>query len=93
MPCARALAPGGSILIETLNPENLLVGSHTFYHDFSHRNPVTPTSRASCWRSTVWEQMQVLAVETRIRARPRYRGTTRSPSASMDICAARRITR
>lgn len=42
----RALAPGGSILIETPNPENLLVGSHTFYHDFSHRNPVTPTSLA-----------------------------------------------
>lgn len=41
---ARVLAPGGSILIETPNPENLLVGSHTFYHDFSHRNPVTPTS-------------------------------------------------
>ncbi|TEA69606.1 class I SAM-dependent methyltransferase [Allopusillimonas ginsengisoli] len=41
---ARVLEPGGSILIETPNPENVLVGSHTFYHDFTHRNPVTPSA-------------------------------------------------
>lgn len=40
----RVLAPGGRLLFETPNPENLLVGSHTFYHDFSHRNPVTPAA-------------------------------------------------
>ncbi|MBY4676800.1 class I SAM-dependent methyltransferase [Marinobacterium arenosum] len=40
----RVLTPGGRILFETPNPENLLVGSHTFYHDPTHRNPVTPTS-------------------------------------------------
>ena len=40
----RVLAPGGMLLLETPNPENALVGSHTFYHDFSHRNPVTPTA-------------------------------------------------
>ncbi|RMW96095.1 class I SAM-dependent methyltransferase [Allofranklinella schreckenbergeri] len=40
----RALAPGGLLILETPNPENLLVGSHTFYHDFSHRNPVTPSA-------------------------------------------------
>lgn len=40
----RVLAPGGLLILETPNPENLLVGSHTFYHDFSHRNPVTPTA-------------------------------------------------
>jgi O-antigen chain-terminating methyltransferase len=42
----RVLAPGGLLIFETPNPENVLVGSHTFYHDFSHRNPVTPTSLA-----------------------------------------------
>ncbi|MCK2097402.1 class I SAM-dependent methyltransferase [Thauera aromatica] len=41
---ARVLAPGGLLILETPNPENVLVGSHTFYHDFSHRNPVTPAS-------------------------------------------------
>ncbi|MGH1462400.1 MAG: methyltransferase domain-containing protein [Neptuniibacter sp.] len=40
----RVLTPGGRILFETPNPENLLVASHTFYHDPTHRNPVTPTS-------------------------------------------------
>ena len=40
----RVLKPNGRILFETPNPENLLVGSHTFYHDPTHRNPVTPTS-------------------------------------------------
>jgi SAM-dependent methyltransferase len=40
----RVLAEGGSVLFETPNPENLLVGSHTFYHDFTHRNPITPTA-------------------------------------------------
>lgn len=40
----RILAPGGVLIIETPNPENVLVGSHTFYHDPTHRNPLTPTS-------------------------------------------------
>lgn len=38
----RVLKPGGLIIFETPNPENILVGSHNFYHDPSHRNPVTP---------------------------------------------------
>jgi len=42
----RALVPGASILLETPNPENILVGSHTFYHDPTHRNPLTPNSVA-----------------------------------------------
>ena len=40
----RVLAPNGLLILETPNPENLLVGSHTFYHDHTHRNPITPTS-------------------------------------------------
>ena len=42
--CWRVLQPNGFILFETPNPENILVGSHTFYHDFTHRHPVTPTA-------------------------------------------------
>lgn len=41
---SRVLMPGGWLLFETPNPENVLVGSHTFYHDFSHRNPITPSA-------------------------------------------------
>jgi len=40
----RVVMPGGLIVFETPNPENVLVGSHTFYHDFTHRNPVTPAA-------------------------------------------------
>jgi O-antigen chain-terminating methyltransferase len=40
----RVLVEGGVVLFETPNPENVLVGSHTFYHDFTHRNPITPTA-------------------------------------------------
>ncbi len=36
----RALAPGGAILLETPDPANVLVGSHTFYLDPTHRNPM-----------------------------------------------------
>lgn len=42
----RVLAPGGVLIFETPNPENILVGSHTFYHDPTHRNPITPSSIA-----------------------------------------------
>ena len=41
--CHRVLRPGGVVIFETPNPENVLVGSHTFYHDPTHRNPITPT--------------------------------------------------
>lgn len=39
----RVLEPGGALILETPNPENLLVATHTFYHDPTHRNPLTPT--------------------------------------------------
>jgi len=38
----RVLMPGGLIVLETPNPENLMVGSHTFYMDPTHRNPIPP---------------------------------------------------
>jgi len=38
----RTLAPGGLLLMETPNPENGYVGTHTFYHDPTHGNPLTP---------------------------------------------------
>lgn len=38
----RALRPGGVVIFETPNPENLLVGSLNFYMDPTHRNPIVP---------------------------------------------------
>jgi O-antigen chain-terminating methyltransferase len=36
----RVLKSGGLAIFETPNPENVLVGSHTFYLDPTHRNPL-----------------------------------------------------
>lgn len=36
----RALKPGGLMILETPNPENLLVGSCNFYLDPTHKNPI-----------------------------------------------------
>ena len=36
----RTLKPGGLIILETPNPENLLVGSCNFYLDPTHKNPI-----------------------------------------------------
>jgi O-antigen chain-terminating methyltransferase len=36
----RSLKRGGLLIIETPNPENVIVGSHTFYADPTHRNPI-----------------------------------------------------
>jgi hypothetical protein len=34
------LKPGGAVIFETPNPSNVLVGSHNFYLDPTHRNPL-----------------------------------------------------
>ena len=40
--CYRALAPGGFVVFETPNPENVIVGSCNFYNDPSHLHPLPP---------------------------------------------------
>ena len=38
----RVLQPGGIVIFETPNPENLVVGACNFYMDPTHRNPLPP---------------------------------------------------
>lgn len=38
----KALKPGGALILETPNPENIMVGAHWFYMDPTHRNPLSP---------------------------------------------------
>ena len=38
----RVLKPGGLLILETPNPENLLVGTSSFYLDPTHQRPVPP---------------------------------------------------
>ena len=42
--CARVLMPGGLLILETPNPENIWVATHTFHHDPTHSQPLTPDS-------------------------------------------------
>lgn len=38
----RVLQPGGLLLLETPNPDNLVVGASRFYQDPSHERPIPP---------------------------------------------------
>jgi 2-polyprenyl-3-methyl-5-hydroxy-6-metoxy-1,4-benzoquinol methylase len=40
--CLRVLKPGGMFILETPNPENLLVASLTFHYDPTHHHPLPP---------------------------------------------------
>lgn len=40
--CYRTLQPGGFVVFETPNPENLIVGACNFYSDPSHLHPLPP---------------------------------------------------
>lgn len=40
--CRRILAPGGLLILETPNPQNLLAGSVDFHRDPTHLKPVHP---------------------------------------------------
>jgi O-antigen chain-terminating methyltransferase len=42
--CRRVLKAGGLLILETPNPENIWVATHTFHHDPTHDNPLTPAS-------------------------------------------------
>jgi ubiquinone/menaquinone biosynthesis C-methylase UbiE len=40
--CLRVLRPGGQVIFETPNPENIMVGAYNFYFDPTHSNPLPP---------------------------------------------------
>jgi O-antigen chain-terminating methyltransferase len=42
--CRRVLKPQGLLILETPNPENIWVATHTFHHDPTHGQPLTPAS-------------------------------------------------
>ena len=55
----RVLKPGGVAIFETPNPENILVGAHTFYTDLTHRNPLPSTTLEFLARSRGLKEVQV----------------------------------
>ncbi len=43
--CLRVLVPGGMVIFETPNPQNLLVGACNFYADPTHKRPLYPETQ------------------------------------------------
>jgi O-antigen chain-terminating methyltransferase len=56
----RVLAPGGCLIFETPNPQNISVGSCNFYMDPTHRNPVTPMTAEFMARNTGFSHVETL---------------------------------
>lgn len=55
----RVVRPGGLILLETPNPENLIVGACNFYTDPTHRNPLPPALMAFLLEARGFERVSI----------------------------------
>jgi len=55
----RVLRPGGLLILETPNPENVLVGSCMFYIDPTHLNPIPPLLLQWIVKSRGFEQPEI----------------------------------
>ena len=59
----RVLKPGGLLILETPNPENLIVGSSTFYLDPSHQRPIPPPLLAFVSEFTGFKRTKILRLQ------------------------------
>ena len=57
--CLRVLKPGGKIIFETPNPENLTVGGYSFYIDPTHKNPIPPVTLEFIARQRGFSQIDI----------------------------------
>ncbi|HEV2705654.1 MAG TPA: methyltransferase domain-containing protein [Pyrinomonadaceae bacterium] len=67
----RALAPGGVLIFETPNPENMVVGSCNFYLDPDHRNPLPPPTLRFLFESRGLARVEILRLNANDGARVR----------------------
>jgi O-antigen chain-terminating methyltransferase len=63
--CRRVLRPGGCILFETPNPENLVVGAYTFHFDPTHRHPLPPKLIEFVVRERGFADVEILRLHPR----------------------------
>ena len=56
----RVLRSGGLFIIETPNPENVIVGSCNFYFDPTHRNPLPPLTMKCILESRGFDRLETL---------------------------------
>jgi O-antigen chain-terminating methyltransferase len=55
----RALMPGGLLILETPNPENLAVGGCTFWYDPTHIRPLPPAMMQFYVRTAGFEPVRI----------------------------------
>ncbi len=59
----RVLRPGGLLILETPNPENLVVGASSFYQDPSHERPVPPELLRFAVKHAGFERARVVRLQ------------------------------
>jgi len=55
----RVVCPGGVVIFETPNPENLITGACNFYVDPTHRNPLPPALVAFLLKARGFERVEI----------------------------------
>lgn len=56
----RVLAPGGMVVFETPNPENIMVGACTFYTDPTHERPIPPVTLSYLVEARGFSRVEIL---------------------------------
>ncbi len=64
----RVLKPGGIFILETPNPENMLVGSNSFYFDPRHSKPIPPLLLAFVPEYYGFEKIKLLRMQEQVKS-------------------------
>lgn len=80
----RVLKPGGVLILETPNPENVNVGAHWFYLDPTHRNPLPPAMLS-------WLVQERGFSDVEVRRESEHRGFTTPDLLPADVPGAQQI--
>lgn len=58
--CSQKLAPGGTLIAETVNPQSLSTFAGAFYVDLTHVKPIHPEAARFLWRWAGFADVQIL---------------------------------
>ncbi len=56
----RVLIPGGIVIFETPNPENIIVGSCNFFIDPTHKNPIPPDTLKYLLKERGFDHLEIM---------------------------------